>query len=46
MMNGGDLYELAKTLGLSNIKLTRRYAKLAATYCSNRRHSAGTLEDP
>ena len=29
MMNGGDLYELAKILGRSNIKMTERYAKLA-----------------
>jgi integrase len=29
MMNGGDLYELAKILGHSNIKVTERYAKLA-----------------
>jgi hypothetical protein len=29
MMNGGDLYELAKLLGHSNIKMTERYAKLA-----------------
>ena len=29
MMNGGDLYELAKVLGYSNIKMTERYAKLA-----------------
>jgi site-specific recombinase XerD len=28
MMNGGDLYELAKILGHSNIKMTKRYAKL------------------
>lgn len=28
MMSGGDLYELAKILGHSNIKLTDRYAKL------------------
>jgi len=28
MMNGGDLYELAKLLGHSNIKMTERYAKL------------------
>jgi integrase len=28
-MNGGDLYELAKILGHSNIKMTERYAKLA-----------------
>jgi site-specific recombinase XerD len=31
MMNGGDLYELAKILGHSNIKMTERYAKLAST---------------
>ena len=29
MMNGGDLYELAKILGHSNIKMTERYAKLS-----------------
>jgi integrase len=29
MMNGGDLYELAKILGHTNIKMTERYAKLA-----------------
>jgi integrase len=28
MMKGGDLYELAKILGHSNIKMTERYAKL------------------
>jgi hypothetical protein len=28
MMNGGDLYEFAKILGHSNIKMTERYAKL------------------
>jgi integrase len=28
MMNGGDLYELAKILGHANIKMTERYAKL------------------
>jgi len=32
MMNGGDLYELAKILGHSNIKMTERYAKLAKTH--------------
>ena len=36
MMNGGDLYELAKILGHSNIKMTERYAKLA------RKHLART----
>ena len=29
MMNGGDLYELAKILGHSNIKMTERYAQPA-----------------
>ena len=28
MMNTGDLYELAKIMGHSNIKMTERYAKL------------------
>ena len=28
MMNGGDLYELAKLMGHANIKMTERYAKL------------------
>jgi hypothetical protein len=28
MMNGGDLYELAKIPGHANIKMTERYAKL------------------
>jgi len=32
MMNGGDLYELAKILGHSNIKMTERYAKLARSH--------------
>ena len=36
MMNGGDLYELAKILGHSNIKMTERYAKSA------RKHIART----
>jgi site-specific recombinase XerD len=27
-MNGGVLYELAKILGHSNVKMTERYAKL------------------
>jgi integrase len=29
MMNGGDLYELAKILGHRNVKMTERYSKLA-----------------
>jgi integrase len=32
MMNGGDLYELAKLLGHANIKMTERYAKLGGTH--------------
>ena len=32
MMNGGDLYELAKLLGHANIKTTERYAKLARAH--------------
>jgi site-specific recombinase XerD len=32
MMNGGDLYELAKILGHSNIRMTERYAKLAKSH--------------
>jgi hypothetical protein len=34
MMNGGDLYELAKILRHSNIKMTERYAE-EAIYRSN-----------
>ena len=34
MMNGGDLYELAKLLGHSNIKMTERYAKLGRAHIS------------
>jgi integrase len=32
MMNGGDLYELAKILGHSNTKMTERCAKLGKTH--------------
>lgn len=32
MMNGGDLYELAKILGHANIKMTERYAKLGKNH--------------
>ena len=42
MMNDGDLYELAKILGHSNIKMTERYAKLARQpHCNNKQHIAG-----
>ena len=47
MMNGGDLYEFAKVLGHSNIKITGRYAKLARehiAYSENRQHGSGNLE--
>ena len=39
MMNGGDLYELAKILGHSNIRMTERYAKLGKAHIA-RRHGA------
>jgi len=32
MINGGDLYELAKILGHTNIEMTERYAKLEHQY--------------
>jgi len=32
MMNGGDLYELAKILGHANIRMTERYDKLGKTH--------------
>jgi len=32
MMNGGDLYELAKLSGHANIKTTERYAKLGSAH--------------
>jgi integrase len=35
MMNGGDLYELAKILGHSNIKMTERYAKLGKEHMAS-----------
>ncbi len=45
MMNGGDLYELAKILGHANIKMTERYAKLGkGTYCADWEHSARDVE--
>jgi integrase len=40
MMNGGDLYELAKILGHSNIKMTERYAKLAKNYIASTGNTA------
>jgi site-specific recombinase XerD len=32
MMNGGDLYELAKLMEHANIKMTERYAKLGRSH--------------
>jgi integrase len=40
MMNGGDLYELAKILGHSNIKMTERYAKLAKYHIARTSNTA------
>jgi integrase len=40
MMNGGDLYELAKILGHSNIKMTERYAKLAKSHIARTGNTA------
>jgi site-specific recombinase XerC len=36
MINGGDLYELAKILGHTNIEMTERYAKLEHQYIAER----------
>ena len=40
MMNGGDLYELAKILGHANIKMTERYAKLGKTHIASTGYTA------
>jgi integrase len=40
MMNGGDLYELAKILGHSNIRMTERYAKLAKKHIARTGNTA------
>jgi len=40
MMNGGDLYELAKILSHSNIKMTERYAKLAKHHIARTSNTA------
>ena len=39
-MNGGDLYELAKILGHSNIKMTERNAKLARQHIARTSNTA------
>jgi integrase len=45
MMNGGDLYELAKILGHSNIKMTEGYAKLAKNpHCQDWKHGPRDVE--
>jgi site-specific recombinase XerD len=43
MMNGGDLYELAKILGHSNIKMTERYAKLGRQHIARTGSSARSI---
>ena len=40
MMNGGDLYELAKILGHANIKMTERYAKLGKNHIAKTGNTA------
>jgi integrase len=40
MMIGGDLYELAKILGHSNIKMTERYAKLGKQHIARTGNTA------
>ena len=43
MMNGGDLYELAKLLGHANIKMTERYAKLARAHITKTGNTAKVI---
>src|SRR5215510_6364406 len=43
MMNGGDLYELAKILGHLNIKMTERYAKLARQHLARTSSTARVM---
>ncbi|MDE3179711.1 MAG: site-specific integrase [Acidobacteriota bacterium] len=43
MMNGGDLYELAKILGHANIRMTERYAKLAKSHLARTGSTAREL---
>lgn len=46
MMNGGDLYELAKTLGHSNIKMTERYANLGRAHIARTGNTAREIWKP
>ena len=46
MMNGGDLYELAKILGHSNVKMTERYAKLARSHIATTDSTAREMWRP
>jgi integrase len=43
MMNGGDLYELAKILGHANIKMTERYAKLGRAHIAKTGNTAKVI---
>jgi hypothetical protein len=43
MMNGGDLYELAKLLGHANIKMTERYAKLGHAHITKTGNTAKVI---
>jgi integrase len=43
MMNGGDLYELAKLLGHANIKMTERYAKLRRAHIAKTGNTAKVM---
>lgn len=43
MMNGGNLYELAKLLGHSNIKMTERYAKLGRSHIAETGNTAKVI---
>jgi len=44
MMNGGDLYELAKILDHSNIKMTERLPSWRGAYRQNKQHGASDVE--
>jgi hypothetical protein len=46
MMNGGDLYELAKILGHSNLRMTERYAKLGREHITRTSSTAKVIWIP